>query len=205
MTTKKRGRPLGKVTLEKQRIEKMMRELPAYLPKLTAEEKAELEESFKHSEKIRLDILKTYKHGSWTQDEHAYNMASLGHESFEGYEQKVLDDDAKYKLQAKKIRADAGSENKRKALPRQKKVMEINKALIEKLKNSSTYNTHRIATMIHDQWESMNSVHRLAGESMSMTCRGDGAKQVSVRTIERWLDQHISTFDKPRKKKIPRD
>lgn len=202
MTTQKRGRPLGKVTLEKQRVEKMMRELPAFLPRLTAEKKAELEDSFKQNEKIQLEILKTYKHGSWTPDEHAYNMASLGHESFEGYEEKVLDDDARYSQQAKKFRADAGTENKRKAEIRQRKVMEINKVLIEKLKTSRTYNIHRIATMIHEQWKSMNSVNRLAGENMSMTCRGDGGKPVSVRTIERWLEQHVSTFDKPRRKKI---
>jgi hypothetical protein len=201
MTLKKRGRPQSESTLEKLRIDKMMREIPSHIKRLTAEEKAELEESFKHSEKIRLEILKTYKHGSWTPDEHAYNMASLGHESFEGYEQKVLDDDARYSQKAKKIRADASAENKRKAGIRQRKVMEINKALLEKLKNSRTYNTHRIATMIHDQWASMESVHRLASEDKTMTCRGDGGTPVSVRTIERWLAQYVSTFDKPRRKK----
>jgi hypothetical protein len=204
MTQKKSGRPLGKATLEKQRIEKMMRTIPAHLPRLTDEEQAELEESFKHNEKIRLEILKTYKYGSWTPDEHAYNMASLGDESFEGYEQKVLDDDARYSQQAKKIRNDAGGTNKRKAQPRQDKVMEINKSLIEKIDKSSTYNTNRIATMIHEQWTSMNSLHRLATEDKNMPFRGDGGKQVSIRTIERWLEQHLSTFDMPRRKKIPR-
>ena len=113
MIPKKRGRPLGKETLEKLRIEKMMREIPTYLPRLTSEEKAELEESIQQGEEIRLEILKTYKHGSWTPDEHAYSMASLGDESFEGHEQKVLDDDARYSQQAKKYRADAGTEIKK--------------------------------------------------------------------------------------------
>ena len=129
-------------------------------------------------------------------------MASLGDESLEGHEQKVLDDDARYSQQAKKIRADAGAENQRKAGVRQGKVIEINKALIDKLKKSGTYNTHRIATMIHEQWESMEPVHRLAKEDKSLFRRGDGGKPVVVRTIERWLEQHVSTFDKPRRKKI---
>lgn len=202
MTLKKRGRPLGKETLEKLRIEKMMREIPAYLPRLTTEEKAKIEESIEQSEKIRLEILKTYKHGSWTPDQHAYSMASLGDESFEGHEQEVLDDDARYSQKAKRFRADAGTENKRKAEIRQRKVMDINKVLIEKLKNGSTYNTHRIATMIHEQWETMKPVHRLAAEDKNLPRRGDGGKPVSIRTIERWLEQHISTFDKPRRKKI---
>lgn len=203
MTPKKRGRPLGEATLEKLRIEKMMSQIPTYIPRLTAQEKAEPEERFKHSERIRLEILKTYKYGPWTPDEHAYNMASLGHESFEGYEHKVLDDDARYSQQAKKIRADAGEENKRKAKPRQDKVMEINKALIEKINNSDTYNINRVAIMIHEQWTSMTSGHRLATEDKNMPCRGDGGVSVSVRTITRWLELRESSFDKPRRKKIP--
>jgi hypothetical protein len=167
----------------------------------TAGEKAQLEDGFKHSEKIRLDLLKTYKHGPWTPDEHAYNMASLGHESFEGYELQVLDDDDRYSRLAKNIRRDAGAENKRKAEIRQVKVLEINKALIEKINNSDSYNAHRVATMIHEQWTSMSSVQRLATEDKNMPCRGDGGMPASVRTITRWLEQHLSTFDKPRRKK----
>lgn len=201
MMPKKRGRPFGKATLEKLRIEKMMSQIPTYIPKLTAKEKAEREERFKHSERIRLEFLETYKYGPWTPDEHAYNMASLGHESFEGYKHKVLDDDARYSQQAKKIRADAGKENKRKAKPRQDKVMDINKALIEKINNSDTYNIHRVATMIYEQWTSMKSVHRLATEDENMLCRGDGGVSVSVRTITRWLKLRESSFDKPRRKK----
>jgi len=200
---KKRGRPLGKATLEKLRIEKMMREMPKHLPKLTAEKKAAQVESFNQGEEIRLEILKNYKYGSWTPDDHAYKMASLGDESFEGYEQKVLDDDARYSQQAKKIRADAGAENKRKAQPRRDKVIAINKALIEKIDNSGTYSAHRVATMIHDQWTSMKPAHLLAVEDKNMSCRGDGSAPASVRTITRWLEKHGPTFDKPRRKKIP--
>jgi hypothetical protein len=199
MTTKKRGRPLGKGTLENLRLEKMMREIPAYVLKLTADEKAQLEESFKHDEKIRLEILETYKHGSWTPDEHAYNMASLGHESFEGYEQQVLDDDDRYSRLAKKIRSNAGTEIRRKAEIRQGKVMEINKVVIEKIGNSNAYNIHRVAKMIHEQWRSMKSVHRFTTEDKNMQCRGDGDMPASVRTITRWLKQHLSNFDKPRR------
>ena len=199
MTTKKRGRPLGKGTLENLRLEKMMREIPAYVLKLTAGEKAQLEESFKHDERIRLEILETYKHGSWTPDEHAYNMASLGHESFEGYEQQVLDDDDRYSRLAKKIRSNAGTEIRRKAEIRQGKVMEINKVVIEKIGNSNAYNIHRVAKMIHEQWRSMKLVHRFTTEDKNMQCRGDGDMPASVRTITRWLKQHLSNFDKPRR------
>ena len=177
----------------------MLREMPEYLPRLTAKQKAEIDESIRQAEEVRIEILKTYKHGQWTPDEHAYNMASLGDESLYGKEKDVLDADDMYSRQARKIRADAGAENKRKSGIRQSKVIEINKALIEKLNISSTYNTHRIATMIHQQWKSMEGVHRLASEDKSMTCRGDGGMPVSVRTIERWLKQHVTTFDKPKK------
>ena len=75
--------------------------------------------------------------------------------------------------------------------------MDINKALIENINNSDSYNTHRVATMIHEQWTSMSSVNRLANEDKNMLCRGDGGMPASVRTITRWLEQHLSTFDKP--------
>jgi hypothetical protein len=204
MTTKKRGRPLSKEKSEKLRLKKLMSELPPYLPRLSADEKAQLEEDYKHNKKVCLEILETYKHGSWTPDEHAYKMASLGHESLEGYEQQIIDDDDRYSRLAKKIRRDAGAENKRKAEIRKGKVMEINKALIEKINNSDSYNIHRVATMIYQQWTSMSAVHRLAAEDKKMSCRGDGGMPASVRTITRWLEQHLSTFDKPRKKKILR-
>ena len=204
MTQKKRGRPLGKATLEKQRLEKMMQQAPAHLPRLTTEKKAELDENFKHNEKIRLQILEAFKQGPWTSDSHAYNMASLGDESMEGYEQKILDDDDSYNRQAKKYRAAAGAENKRKSESRQRKVIAINKVLIGKISNSNSYNIHRVAKIIHEQWISMMPAQRLASEDQSMSCRGDGGKPVSVRTITRWIEQHLSTFDKPRQKKILR-
>ena len=69
--------------------------------------------------------------------------------------------------------------------------------------NSDTYNINRVATMIHEQWTSMKSVHRLATEDKNMPCRGDGGVPVSVRTITRWLELRESSFDKPRRKKIP--
>ena len=204
MTPKKRGRPLGKVTLEKQRLEKMMQEAPEHLPRLTAKEKAELEESFKHNENIRLQILEAFKHGPWTPDSHAYNMASIGDESFEGYEQQVLDEDDRYSQAAKIIRRDAGATNKRKSGIRQQKIMEINKTLIAKIGNSSSYTIYRVAKIIHDQWGSMAPAQHLYAEDQSMPCRGDDGKPASVRTITRWLEQHLSTFDKPRRKKILR-
>lgn len=195
---KKRGRPLGSVTLERRRIEKLMRELPEHIPRLTVEEKAKLEEVFKHNEEVRVEILKTYKHGSWTPDEHAYSMASLGDESFEGHEQKVLDDDSEYRRQAKKIRANAGAENIKKSQLRQEKVMKINKALIEKINSTQTYSLHRVASLIHEQWKSMKPAQRLTNEAKNMNCRGDGNEPVSIRTITRWIESHLATFDKPR-------
>ena len=126
-------------------------------------------------------------------------MASLGHESFEGYEQQVLDDDDRYSRLAKKIRSNAGTEIRRKAEIRQGKVMEINKVVIEKIGNSNAYNIHRVAKMIHEQWRSMKSVHRFTTEDKNMQCRGDGDMPASVRTITRWLKQHLPNFDKPRR------
>lgn len=195
---KKRGRPLGTATLERMRFEKMISEFPAHIPRLTLKEKTELEEEFRNDEAIRLEILKNYKHGSWTPDEHAYSMASLGDESFEGHKQKFLDDDSKYKHKAKKIRVNAGGAIIKKSHLRQEKVMEINKALIEKINTTKTYTLHRVASLIHEQWKSMKPAQRLANEANSMNCRGDDNSPASVRSITRWIECRLATFDKPR-------
>jgi hypothetical protein len=46
---------------------------------------------------------------------------------------------------------------------------------------------HNVAEKIYEQWYLMKPEQRLFGEPLHMQCRGDGGKQVSIRTIERWL------------------
>jgi hypothetical protein len=56
----------------------------------------ELEESFRQSERVRQEILRGYKHGPTTPDNHAYEMATLGDESMMGHEARILENDKSF-------------------------------------------------------------------------------------------------------------
>ena len=197
-TMKKRGRPPSAATLENRRAKDLLQSIS---PHMTPAELAVLKQSYAHDEEIRQEILSKYKHGTWTPDEHAYKMASLGDESLHGHEQQVLDDDARYNRIAKKIRVEAGKTVKNVAQLRRESVLQKNRVLIARAGSIQAYNRHKVATIIHGQWKTIAPGHRLVGEDQNMSGRGDGGEPVSIRTIERWLEQGPTFFDRPGAKK----
>ncbi len=184
---KKRGRPPKSTTIQRQQIKAMLEDPPSHVRSLSASGLAEIKASLEHNEKIRQEILATYKHGKWTPDKHAYDMASLGDESMEGFEKKILDNDDKYRIRAQRIRDKAGNTNKNKASVRAEDVLNRNNVLIAKIGTSSAYNTHRVAKMIMEQWSSVSPAQRLVDEPDELLKRGDENPPPSLRTIERWL------------------
>jgi len=185
--TKPIGRPPSPATLEARRVEAMLKNMPPHLPKLTEVQKSELNESFAHDERIRQEILKTFKHGRTTPDSHAYDMASIGDESLIGHEQKILDEDAKFALRAKRYRQSGAAATKDKTADRKANIKKNNHRLISKIQPSSRYTLHSVAQMIHDQWEEMTPAQKISGEC-SMARRGDGKERPSVSTIRRWIE-----------------
>jgi hypothetical protein len=99
-STRKRGRPPTPQTIEKVRIQAMFDNPPDYLPKMTDEERRSVQESLQQSDHIRKKILKKFKHGRTTPDEHAFSMESLGHELLIGYEKQILEQDKFYKARS---------------------------------------------------------------------------------------------------------
>ncbi len=183
----KRGRKPSPDLLEKRRVEAELQNRPASLPLSTGQQILERSNWLTQSEKIRQKILKDFKHGAWTPDEHAYQMATLGDEELGiGIAEKILDYDDKYSREAKQIRREAGRVTAAKHEVRKVAVLEINRHLIAKIGTGSAYKIHSVARMIHDQWESLTAAQRLTGES-TLLRRGDGMAPVSVRTITRWL------------------
>jgi hypothetical protein len=184
---KRPGRPPSQATLEKRRVEAMMKNMPEHLPKLTEEEKFKLDESFAHDEKIRKEILRTYKHGITTPDNHAYDMASLGDESLIGHEQRILEADDTYAYRAKRYREKGAANTKDKNYERREALRGINQNLISRIRPNGRYTLHRVAQLIHDQWESMSPSQKFPGEE-SLSRRGDGHDRPSVITIGRWIN-----------------
>ena len=90
MTGRKRGRPKSQARLEQEQTEELLRNRPCHITPMTDERTKELEESFRQSERVRQEILRGYKHGPTTPDNHAYEMATLGDESMMGHEARIL-------------------------------------------------------------------------------------------------------------------
>ncbi len=183
---KRPGRPLSQASLEKRRIDAMLKNKPSHLPQLTEVKKLALERQFQQSEKIRLEILKSYKHGRTTPDAHAYAMASIGDESLIGYEQVILDADDKYARRAKHYRDEGTRTTKNKSATRQEIIRSININLISKIQTSSAYSVYRVAKIIYDQWDLLLPAQKLL-EEISLKRRGDGGIRPSITTIGRWI------------------
>ena len=192
--TKNRGRPPKLETLELRKAKKIEEELMAVRPerkgKTNTSASSNWNSMLESMELTRKIILANFK-PRWAPDEHAYNMAALGDEWFEGnnraHAEKILKDDAMYQSQARKIRQRAGGTNITKSLDRSENILQINQVLIKKIAPGSAYKPNSVAKQIVSQWNHLSEAQRLVGEPKSMKRRGDGGKPVSVRTIERWL------------------
>lgn len=98
--TRKRGRPPSPQTIEKRRLKAMFESKPDFITEVTDEEHKAVQASLQQSANIRKEILKAFKHGRTTPDEHAFSMESLGDESLIGHEEKIIEQDRFYKERA---------------------------------------------------------------------------------------------------------
>ena len=186
---KKRGRPKSAATLETERIEEMLQNTPAYLPKITAEKKNQLLESIAHGEAIRLEILKTYKTSATIPDDHAYQMASLGDESMIGYEQQVIQRDARYQQQAKALRAAGVLKVRKTAARRAKELCDKNRVLLETMKPFGHLTLSDVASKIRRDWSNVHPHSLMPGETGKLTERGIVGDPPSIRTIKNYIQQ----------------
>ena len=173
---KKRGRPKSKLTLERERQEKMFSEIRKTHP-LTKEQKEFYETMEKNGEEVRKQILKDFKTHKIIPDDHAYTMASLGDESLIGYENKIIAQDDYYKQKIKKSTARGGETLYEEALARAKSVWSKNKDLIERMnKKEKKLTLNGAAGIIRDEWFK----------------RGDSVSKPSLNTIKNWYQRLIS-------------
>lgn len=186
MMTRGRGRPPSKATIERRRVEEMLRNRPEHLPTLSAERQAALQESFEQAEGIRQEILRDFKYGKTTPDSHAYSMASLGDESLIGHEKRILEDDVNYAKRAESYRAAGAKATSEKAKVRIANLKKINQRLIARIESGSRYTPHSVAQMIRRQWKTISPAERHSGED-HLRCRGDGQACPSVSTLRRWI------------------
>jgi hypothetical protein len=147
-----RGRPAGPSTLERRRVEDLLRSPPAHIPRMTAAERADLEESLAAGERVRRQILKDYKHGATTPNAHAYDMASLGDESMEGHEAEVIARDHTYKTIADEARGKGGHENRKTADRQATLVCEHFRKLLSRAVPLGQLSRLEVARRMQDRW-----------------------------------------------------
>lgn len=180
---KPRGRPPNAATIERRRIEEILKNPPAYLPPITDDEKQQVEDSFKASEIIRKRILKDYKHSATIPDDHAYTMASLGDESLEGYEDVIISRDDEYRRVANENRRNGAKATRGEAEKWIKALLTKNKSLIGKIKPNGPHTITGVARIIVGEWDQRGVVE--------WELRGVGGKHPSEKTIRNHLRKHL--------------
>ena len=186
---KKRGRPKSAATLERERIEEILKNTPVYLPKITAKKKKQLLESIAHGETIRLEILQTYKTSATIPDDHAYQMASLGDESMIGHEREVIQRDERYQQQAIAFRAAGVRIVSGTATGRAKVLCEKNRVLLELMKPFGNLTLSDVARKIRRDWANLHPHSLMPGETGKLKDRGLLGDPPSIRTIKNYIRQ----------------
>lgn len=170
---KKRGRPKIQSTIDKENQDKLFSEIRSH-HRLTEEEEKFYEKMLKNGEEVRQQILKDFKTHKMIPDDHAYTMASLGDESLEGFENKIIAQDNYYQEKIKSSTARGGETLSLEADRRALAVWNKNKDLLARIKNKLTLNG--AASIIRDNWDK----------------RGDGGNKPSINSIKNWYQRLIS-------------
>jgi hypothetical protein len=152
MTNAKRGRPISEPTKEKRRLEEMFANPPDHIGEMTEAEKRDVREMLLNMEEVRKEILKTFKHSATTPDQHAYDMASIGDEMMEGYEERILQRDEEYETRARNFQKSGSEEAKTVADIKAKKIYKLNKSLIDKIKPLGHHSVTSAAKTILNEW-----------------------------------------------------
>lgn len=174
--TKKRGRPKNQSTIEKERQDDLLSELRKLRP-ITEEEKKFYETMHKNGEEVRQQILKDFKTHKMIPDDHAYTMASIGDESLEGYEDKIIAKDNYYQEKIKSSTARGGETLSFEADRRALSVWDKNRDLIARMnRDTNKLTLNGAAGIIRDNWDK----------------RGDGNEKPSENSIKNWYHRLIS-------------
>ena len=169
MTTqkKKRGRPKTERTIEKERIEEMLRNPPPHIRNSTL---TPFPFDHKQAEEIEKQMLKDHKSPPMPA-KIVYEIESAGPENMTHAE--IQATVTKYDRVAKYIhegQITGGKTLADKAAKRIEQVMRKNSDVNGKLASGS-WSVNRAANKIHEEWDA----------------RGDGQKRPSTKTLRRWL------------------
>jgi hypothetical protein len=172
--TRKRGRPPSPQTLEKRRIQEMLTNTKGTIARMNEEERRDTRKFLDESERWRKRILKDYTHGSTTPHEHAYQVASIGDESLEGYEATILKNDKRFRTRAKAYRI-AGTEALKDNRQKASKAIDSFSDLLSRIRPQGPLSMSEAARRMQRDW----------------LARGNYDDAPSIRTLIRWIKTQI--------------
>ena len=166
-TIANRGRPKSPETLERERIEAMLKNRPTHIPPMTEEDKEWLRGFLESSAKARKSILDG--HSPLIPHSLIYDLESIGHELLEGYEQAILDKYEEYKNKEFIGRANGSDETASQADVSASRLWTKNSALVKRIQ-SGNLTPNGAAKIIFDDWKN----------------KGIEGGKPSIKTISNW-------------------
>lgn len=130
----------------------MLRNMPPHIPPMSEEEKRATASWLDSLGKAEREILRQYRTSPNIPKSHAYEMASLGDESLEGFESEIIARDDQYRLDAQKSRSKGGQARGNETDMKAKQIAEINRDLIEKFLLGKL-SVGEVARRIHNRWQ----------------------------------------------------
>jgi hypothetical protein len=174
----KRGRPKSACTLERERIEDMMKNIPANM-RMTAAEKREATIQIAESKALEKRILKEHKSPPMPANI-VFAMESAGPEFMT--EEEIEATVNKYQRIEKNIKDGQNLGGKKvatRAADRAKRVLEKNNDLVTRVRAGRNLTANSAAKIIYTEWE----IPGIGREEP----RGDGSPRPSQRQIRRWF------------------
>ena len=181
MTPTKRGRPPSEATIEKRRIEEFLENPPAHTL-MNKEKRREIDSMLDSLNKAEREILRQYRTSPNIPKSHAYEVASLGDESLQGFESEIIARDQQYQLDAETRRFNGGLVRESEANDEAQRLVDANQDLVKEI-HSGQLSIGRAAQKLHDHWP-----------TRGVPSKGiDEDKKPSLRTIKRHLTRAIET------------
>jgi hypothetical protein len=174
----KRGRPKSARTLERERIEDMMKNIPANM-RMTASEKKTVTAQLVKLDVLKKSILKAHKSPPMPANT-VFEIESACPEFMT--EEEIEETVKRYQRVEEHIKDGqqrGGEKIATKAADRARRVLEKNNDLVRLVRAGKNLTAHSAAKTIYDEWE-----HRANGQAGG---RGDGSLRPSKRQIRRWF------------------
>ncbi|MDH6300003.1 hypothetical protein [Polynucleobacter sphagniphilus] len=163
----KRGRPKSSETLERERMEALLKNPPTYIPPMTKKDKQWWNDFINNSEEAQHAILE----GCSPLLPHSliYDLESLGDESMHGVEKIILDKFATYKNKETTGRINGADETASQADVKAKRLWAKNSALVRRIQSGNLM-LNSASKIIFDDWEN----------------KGIEGGRPSLKTISNW-------------------